>query len=85
MVIDMNHPLAPYCVVLRKGKPVGFVTRIDTHTMTLWRTGPELTGDTPGSQAVYEEKFDEVRYSPDLPTYLRVLLPKGWKPVTIIN
>ncbi len=85
MVIDMSHPLAPYCIVIRNGKPVGFVTRIDTHTKTLWRTGPELTGDTPGSQPVFEEKYDEIRYNPNVPTHLKSLLPPGWKPHTILN
>lgn len=85
MVIDMSHPLAPFCVVLQNGKAVGYVTRIDTSTKTLWRTGPELTGDTPGSQPVFEEKYDEIRYTPNVPSHLKGLLPPGWKQHTLTN
>jgi len=78
MVIDKNHPLAPHCVVLREGKVLEAVTRIDTLTMTLWRSEAEF-----GSLS--EESFDEIRYNPNVPSYLRFLVPPEWKPHTLLN
>lgn len=77
MVIDSEHPFAPYVVPLREGAFVPNVERIDTSVKQCW----ELDDD-PGSMGI---DFDEVGYLPHVPSHLRDLLPPHWRPVDLLD
>ena len=72
MIIDQEHPFAPYIVLIREGqRVVEPVERVDTRTMRFWE---EM--DDPSSEGI---PCDEIRVLPHIPVHLRALVPQAWK------
>lgn len=85
MIIGKTHPAARYLLVLKGGKIVGLVQKVDTDNQMMvrwdrWETFKYVSEVGAPEPMPIIERYDELRYRPEMPGYMQNMLPKGTKP-----